>query len=71
MLHHAAVHVEIAGDEHALPRHLDLVEDHERVLLVETRREGVIGAGSVDGVVVAAHGVQAFDAHGYREAQRV
>ncbi len=41
-LHHGVIDVEIAIDEDALTRHLDIVEDDERILLVETAGEWVV-----------------------------
>ena len=46
--HHRVVDVEVAVDEDPLARHLDVVEDHERVLLVEAGRQRTVervGAG--------------------------
>ena len=71
VLHHVAVDIEIAGDEHSLPRHLDLVEDQEGVLFVEPRRERMVCSGAFDGVVIAADGVQTLGRDRDREAQGV
>ena len=69
VFHDIGVHIEISSDEHALPGHLDLIEDQERVLLVEPRRERMIRSSAIYGVVIAADRVQSLCPDGYREAQ--
>ena len=66
--HHRIVGSEVRIDEHAVLRHLDIVEDHEGVLLVEAPGQGVIV-----GVLRLREAVAAEDLHprrGHRNAER-
>ena len=69
--HHVVVDVDLAVDEEAFARNLDVVEDDERVLLVETARQRMVVSIGPARDAVAAEELQARRRHRDRERQRV
>ena len=57
----------VSVEEDAVRRHLDFVEDDERVLLVEAGREGLVERVVVDAVVVPADDLHPRGRHRDRE----
>jgi hypothetical protein len=69
--HHAVVGGEVAVDEQPVARHLDVVEDHECVLLVEAAREREIEAVVRRRHRIATEELQPRRADGYAEGERI
>ena len=63
--HQPIIDLKAAIDEHAFVRYLDIVEDHECVLFVETAGKRPVVRIAVDAVVIAAQGNQSLGAHRY------
>ena len=62
------VDLDVGVDEQAVARHLDIVEDQERVLFVKTRRQRMVEHVGGSGDTVAADEFQARCSH--RNAER-
>src|SRR5262245_52834238 len=69
-----AAHVGVAVDENTLPRHLYVLEIDERIVFVETRRQGIVEQGYRRRFVgLTRQNTKAFDVHWQRagEGQRL
>ena len=68
--HHGVVGVTIRIDEDAIARHLDIVEDHESVLLVEAARQRMVEQIRPGRAAIAANELQPGRVHWNAERQR-